>query len=650
MMKTHLKASLLVSICLIVLVGCGITEPTSSSPTKLPASEDDLTSSPTSEPSPEPSGIPPAETPTAQPEPDEPSIPEILSLLDGLSINDFFEESYRQLQLRDPDQLFLDGLADEYGLPNDRFTNLSDDYLRDTEQLEAGILDILRTYDRKTLSADERLSYDIYEWYLDDLVRGHQFRYYDYPVNSLTVWGKQNWLVDFLANQYPITDMQDAEDYLARLSQTGVWADQLIAGLKLREEAGVIPPLYLIEESIWQIGEHVKPISPDKFFVKGNELYTSFQAKLDSVEAISTQDKQVLLEIALEEIEQTFIPAFLKLQTYLEYLGTKAGSISGLHQYPDGQAYYAYMLRHEAGTDLTPEQIHELGRAEVKRLQGEMLQAAIQMGYPENISLPELQERLVEDSELLGGESMLSEFETLIGMANRATDSYFDLLPEGELIIKPEPFGSGIGYYQFPPLDGSGPGVFYTNFEMIMPAYLVPSYVYHETVPGHHLQIALARELDLPTFQRALVYNAYAEGWAVYAEQLAWEMGLYEDDLLGNLGRLDFELARAARLVVDTGIHALGWTRQQAADYYEEATGRPADPMAMNRYVVLPGQGCGYTIGMHKILELRQRAMDQLGEHFDIKAFHNLILGQGSLPLEILERVVEEWIADQINQ
>jgi uncharacterized protein (DUF885 family) len=225
-----------------------------------------------------------------------------------------------------------------------------------------------------------------------------------------------------------------------------------------------------------------------------------------------------------------------------------------------------------------------------------------------------------------------------------ATPSYFDLLPQSEVIILEEPFGAGIGYYQSPPLDGSGPGKFFTNTSNPMPKHLIPTYVFHETIPGHHLQIALAQELELPTFRKALVLNGYAEGWATYTERLAWEMGLYADDPLGNLGRLDFELGRAARLVVDTGIHAKGWTRSQAADYYAEATGRPADPSAMNRYVVLPGQGCGYTIGMLKILELRQEAMDQLGDKFDIRTFHNVILGSGSLPLEILERLVEEWI------
>jgi uncharacterized protein (DUF885 family) len=307
------------------------------------------------------------------------------------------------------------------------------------------------------------------------------------------------------------------------------------------------------------------------------------------------------------------------------------------------------MLRHEGGTDLTPEEIHQLGRTEVIRLQKEMLAAATQMGYPEDLSLAELQQRLVNESRLFQGDAMLSEIESLIDKASLAADDYFDLLPEGDLVIQPEPFGSGIGYYRFPPLDGSGPGVFITNFQMTMPAYLIPSYVYHETVPGHHFQIALARESDLPTYQRALVDNAYAEGWALYAERLAWEIGLYEDDPRGNIGRLDFELSRAARLVVDTGIHALGWTRQQASDYYQEATGRESHPIAMNRYVVLPGQGCGYTIGLLKILELRQEAMDQLGEEFDIKAFHKLILGQGSLPLPILEKVVGDWIEDQLE-
>jgi uncharacterized protein (DUF885 family) len=565
--------------------------------------------------------------------------------LEGLPINEFFEQSYRQLQLRDPDTLFINGLADEYGVANDRFTDISDAYLRETQQLEAGLLDLLRTYDRATLSLDQQLSYDIYEWFLDDLVRGHEFMYDDYPVNPMTIWGKQNWLIDFMTSYQPITSQQDAEDYVARLSQIDTWVAQLLEGLKLREQAGIVPPKYALAESIVQVEGHLKMVGPNSFRAEAIELYTSFREKLADVENISAAEKQALLDAALTEIEDSFIPAFAKLRDYLVYLETVATNQSGVHKFPQGQTYYAYALHHQAGTDMSPEQIHALGLAEVERLQAEIQATAAELGYPEGISMAELEERLAAEGDYLQGDALLAEYSRLIAEFDRAAGSFFDLLPRAEVVIQPEPFGSGIGYYLPPPLDGSGPGVFYTTPAYPISRHLIPSFVFHETVPGHHLQLALAQELDLPTFRRDLELNGYIEGWAVYAEQLAWEMGLYEDDPLGNLGRLQLELSRAARLVIDTGIHAKGWTRQEAAAYYEEATGRPTDPAAMDRYVILPGQGCGYTIGLRKILEMRQQAMEQLGDTFDIKAFHNVVLGHGVVPLEILEQLVNEWIA-----
>jgi uncharacterized protein (DUF885 family) len=565
--------------------------------------------------------------------------------LEDVPFDEFLERSYRQLQLRDPDALVVNGLADEYGVPNDQFTDMSDGYVRETQQLETAILDRLHTYDRNALSREQRLSYDVYEWFLEDRVRGHPFTYYDYPVNSLTIWGKQNWVIDFMVNHQPITSKQEAADYVVRLSQLDTWVEQLLAGLKRREGAGVVPPKYILEESIDQVEGHLHLQGPDSFDVEAIELYASFRQKLEQVEAIGADEKQDLMDASRAEIEQTFIPAFLGLRDYLVHLETVATRTSGVWRLPDGEAYYAYLLRHETGTDLSPEEIHELGLSEVARIQAEMRAAAGEIGYPQDISLAELEERLAADSDQFQGEALLAECDRLIAEADRATGSFFGLLPEAELAIQPEPFGSGIGYYVPPPLAGSGPGTFYTNLDVPLPAYIIPSYVFHETVPGHHLQGALARELDLPTFRRELELNGYAEGWAVYAENLAWEMGLYEDDPLGNLGRLGFELSRAARLVIDTGIHAKGWTRQEAAAYYEEATGRPASPSSMNRYVILPGQGCGYTIGLLKILDLRQQAMDRLGDKFDIKEFHDAILGHGPVPLEILERAVEDWIA-----
>jgi uncharacterized protein (DUF885 family) len=638
-------------LLVLLLVGCGsVTEtpasPTSATrlPTGTPFASPVTPPLPTVTPSPTPTDVPPTENPAPQPAPDQLAIADIIVQLEGLPVDQFFEESYRQLQLRDPDQLLIEGLADEYGVANDRFTNQSDEYIRETQQLQSVILDLLRTYNRGALSPGQQRSYDIYEWYLDDLVRGHEFMYYDYPVNSLTIWGKQNRLIDFMVNYQPITVKRDAEDYIVRLSQIDTWVDQLLEGLKLREQAGIIPPRYVIEESITQIEGHLSMVGLDSYNLEDIRLYSSFQEKLDSVAGISTAEKQDMLEAALDEIEGTFIPAFVKLREYLLYLKTIAGNVAGVSQFPEGEAYYAYVLRHQIGTDLVPEQIHELGLSEVKRIQEEIQRAAAEMGYPENISMVELQEGLLENGDTLERNKLLVEYKRLIDAADQAIGLFFDLLPEADFVILPEPFDSGIGYYLPPPMDGSGPGTFYTNLKIPMPSHLVPSFIFHETVPGHHLQGALARELDLPTFRRKLDLNGYVEGWAVYAERLAWEMGLYEDDPLGNLGRLDFELARAARLVIDTGIHTKGWSRQQAAAYYEEVTGRSADPALMHRYIILPGQGCGYTIGMLKILELRQQAMDRLGEAFDIKAFHNVVLDNGSLPLDILEQLVDEWI------
>jgi len=388
---------------------------------------------------------------------------------------------------------------------------------------------------------------------------------------------------------------------------------------------------------------------PDSFQVEAIELYTSFRDKLDQAEGITAPEKQVLVDSALAEIERTFIPAFLELRDYLLSLETVAGDTPGVHRFPQGRAYYAYLLRHYTGTDISPEQAHELGLSEVARLQSEIRQAAAELGYPPDISLADLDGRLSAQGNSLQGDALLAEYDRLIAKAGKAAAQFFERLPAAQLVIEREPFGSGIGYYLPPPLDGSGPGVFYTNPDYPIARHIIPSFIFHETVPGHHLQGALARELDLPAFSRVLDFNGYAEGWAVYAERLAWEMGLYETDPPGNLGRLRFELSRAARLVIDTGIHARGWTREEAAAYWEKATGQPANPASMDRYVILPGQGCGYTVGLLKILELRQRAIDRLGDEFNIREFHTLLLGHGSVPLQALERFVAEWIESKAN-
>jgi uncharacterized protein (DUF885 family) len=587
------------------------------------------------------------------------SVDDIVAHLEGLPIDEFFAESFRQLQLRCPDTLIYNGLADEYGVEeNDQFTNISDYYIRETQQLESAILDLLRTYDRNAMSSEQQLSYDIYEWYLDDLVRRHEFMYYSYPINSVGHWDTPYWLVNYLFDSLPVADLEDAEDYIARLSKIDTWVEQLLKQLKLREQVGAIPPKFLVQRSIGLVEQHVQKRDDGTFSVEATYLYTTFREKLEQIDDITDEQEQTLLDAALTEIEQTFIPAFLKLRDYLVYLESIASDTPGVGTLPKGEAFYNYILRHWTGTDLSPEQAHELGLAEVARIQAEMRSIAAEMGYPD-MSMVELDQLFSTDSPLQG-EALKKEYEQLIAEADQAMDGFFDMRPKAGVVVRYDP-NAPPAYYEHPPLDGSGPGEMVVNlansgqFAFYNPTVLV----HHETIPGHHVQIALAQELDLPNFRRDIIYNfyrqhvpfqAYIEGWAFYAEGLAWEMGLYKDDPKENLGRLRLRLHRTARLVVDTGIHAKGWTSQEAIDYFEEVTGYPYNQNRLAQIITVPGQACGYTIGMLKIVELRRRAMDQLGDKFDIKEFHNVILGYGPMPMEILEQVVNDWIEAELSK
>ena len=311
------------------------------------------------------------------------------------------------------------------------------------------------------------------------------------------------------------------------------------------------------------------------------------------------------------------------------------------------------MLRNQTSTDLTPDEIHNLGLSEVTRIQQEMRAVFDELGYPQDSDLGELMDRAIQDggyydiSSNSGKERLIQAYEELLEGADQRLDDFFNIRPQGEVVVIGHPdFGVG-GYYVSAPMDGSRPAAFHTGIGGSRAyKFNMPTVAYHEAIPGHHFQIAIAQEMDLPLFRNDVVLNSYAEGWALYAEMLAWEMGLYDDNPYGNIGRLHLELLRAVRLVTDTGIHAMRWSREEAKAYMNEALGDPSGRWSheVDRYIVLPAQATGYKIGMLKILELREKAMEELGDQFDIKEFHTAILGNGSLPLEILERVVQDYI------
>ena len=583
------------------------------------------------------------QSPESLPSSEPTSSADIVDSLKGLPIDEFFEESYKQLLLRNPEYLTELGIAELYGVGNDQLTNISDSYIRETYELQAAILELLREYNREELTYEQQISYDVYEWFLDDLVRQQEFMYYNYPVTHF-ITGAQNQLIHFFTDIHPVTCKKDAEDYITRLSQVDTKFEQLLEGLKLREKAGITPPRFIIQWSLYDIRRIARGSAQYLPF------YTAFEEKVNSLQ-LSAEEKQALLAAAEKEISESVIPAFQALVDYLEHLESVAPTDDGVWQFPKGDEYYAYALRHHTTTDMTAEEIHQLGLVELERIHGEMRALFDELNYPEDESLSELFSRVAKDGGYVAGTQVVDTYGMLIEEADQNLDPAFDIRPRAEVIVIGGPIG---GFYVPGSLDGSRPGAFYANVSGTSePLYGMPTLAYHEAIPGHHFQISLAQELDLPFLRADVSFTGYAEGWALYAEQLAWELGWYEDDPYGNLGRLQYEAFRAARLVVDTAIHAQGWTYDQALEYMKENVG--FDTRVVNlefevsRYVAWPGQATAYKVGMLKILELRQKAEDALGDQFDIKEFHRVILSNGSMPLEILEKVVQTYIDSMLH-
>lgn len=584
-------------------------------------------------------------------QPQKESVDTTLASLQGLPLDAFFEESYKQLLLRTPQYITALGLAEAYGLRNDKLDNLSDSYLRETQRLEKGILDLLQAYDRESLTPEQRLSRDIYEWYLKERVRGHAFMYYNYTVHHF-LGDYNDELVRLFTEYHTIEDKEDAQDYISRLSAVDTQVDQLIEGLKLREKAGVIPPKFIVSMARENYTQYLHMYGPDSFRAEEISVYTVFVEKVDALN-LSAEEKRELKDAALKEVKETFIPSYKKILDYLKYLETVSTNDAGVWKFPRGDEYYAFLLHRETSTTLTAEEIHEMGLREVERIQKEMRDVFEQLGYPQDESLSDLMNRAITEagfydiSTPAGKEALIRTYEAMLTQMSETLTTVVDIAPRAQLIVVGEPGGCGGGYYVGASLDGSRPGAFHTGTGChYVPKFNAPTVAYHEAIPGHHFQISIAQELELPLMRNDMFFNGYSEGWALYAERLAWELGVYEDNPYENLGRLQLELLRAVRLVTDTGIHSKHWTREEARAYMKKTLADPSGGLAneVERYIVLPGQATGYMVGMLKILELRQKAMDELGSAFDMKEFHQVILGNGGMPLEILEKVVQDYI------
>ncbi len=561
--------------------------------------------------------------------------------LNGLDIDAFFDQSYLLLWGRDPETVTVLGLGKYFNQNNDQLTDISDVYIRETQTLENDILELLNQYDRDSLTADQKLTYDIYKWYLEDRVRSHDFMYDDYPIN-VTVYSVHISLLSLFTDYQPLESADDARAYISRLTQIDQKMSQLVDGLNRRAEAGVFLPQFLLSWVTQEINQIAK--SP----AIGTPYYTTFAEKVKNISGLSETEKAELLEEVNEAITTSVLPGYQKLVDYLSDQQKIATNDAGVWKFHNGEAYYAYLLRHYTTTTLSADEVHTLGLKELDRIHAEMRQRFDQLGYPQNMDLPGLFEKVATDSGTVPGSEMVGVFEGLIADADTRLSAVFDIRPKAKVIVEGADSG---GYYMPPAVDGSRPGIFYATLRGSETKFNMPTLLYHEAIPGHHYQIAIAQEANLPPLRRNMDFTGYVEGWALYAERLMSEMGIYQDNPYGDLGRLQYEAFRAARLVVDTGIHSKKWDYDKALEFMIQNTGLSRGDMEyeVSRYIAIPGQATAYDIGFIKILELRQKAQDQLGDKFDLKKFHNVILSNGAMPLEVLEKVVDNYIQQELS-
>ena len=567
------------------------------------------------------------------------------------SIRVYFETTFLKVALKDPELLSSVRLLEQFGLTfhNDDLTDVSPGHIEEMNDLIVEAFDLLQEYDRTALEGQTALSYDILHWFLNNQVEGIPFTWHSYPVNQF--YGVQNDLPRFMASIHFIGNVGDAEDYVARLSGFGVKFDQLLEDLRLREGKGIIPPRFVVERVLTEMRgfRGTEPVA--------NILATSFSERVGKLEGVDDVERERLAQAAIAEITGTVYPAYDRLIAYFERLLSKAQENNGVWNLPDGDAYYDYLLRQNTTTQLNADQIHELGLNEVARIVAEMDAILRGEGHTEG-SVAERMTALGKEDRFLypntdeGRAAMLEAYRDIITGILAGMPRYFGRLPKAKVEVKRVPEfaeqGAAGAYYERPSMDGARPGVFYANLRDVreLPKFGMRTLSYHEAVPGHHLQTALQAELTgVPTFRRILGFTAFAEGWGLYAERLAWEAG-YEKDPYDNLGRLQDELLRAVRLVVDTGIHRKRWTREQAIDYMYSNTGMAYQGVVteIERYFVIPGQATAYKVGMLKILELRDHAKQTLGDRFDIRQFHDVVIGNGDMPLDVLEQQVNRWI------
>ena len=570
-------------------------------------------------------------------------------VLESKKVNDFFEQSFNAYLAVRPQMQTRLGSKENY----DKWNDISPAFQqKELEKNEVTLQWLKDSVDIQYLDAATALSYRLYKKNIENKINDYKFRVYGYPLNQMH--GMQAEIPAFLINMHTIANKKEAVAYLMRLEGIVPLFDQLILNLKESEAAGVMIPKFVFTHVINDAENLIKGFPFDDSKVLST-LFQDFKDKIVKIDLSADENDQLFME-AEAVLKDAVKPAYEKLIAFLKEQQERATTDDGVWKFPEGADFYNTKLARITTTSMTADEIHEVGLQEVARIHKAMEAIKDQVGFQG--SLTEFFEYMRTDKRFYyaptdaGKEAYMEKAKLIIKGMEARLDELFITKPKAPLRVKAvEGFrekSAGKAFYQGPSEDGSRPGTYYANMYDLkaMPTYQMEALAYHEGIPGHHMQISIAQELkEIPEFRKYMNYTAYIEGWGLYSEFIPKEMGFYEDPY-SDFGRLAMELWRSCRLVVDTGIHAKKWTRAQGIAYYSENT-----PNAMSdcvkmveRHIVMPGQATSYKVGMNKIIELREQAKQKLGEAFNIREFHEVVLTNGALPLTVLEELVDEWV------
>ena len=564
----------------------------------------------------------------------------------------FFEQVDKAELALSPNSKAYRGIKDaDYG-KYDQFTD--EQALAAREQGRRFAAELQQRFDRASLSPEDQLSYDLFLYRNARFESIFPYRDYGYVFDQMN--GNQSEGPAFLINIHKVESVADADAYVSRIREIARYLDQSVEEARERQALGVLPPKWVFPYVIADSRNVISgaPFGPGE----DSAIWADFKDKVGKLSADSAT-KARLLDGGRAALVNDLGPAYRRVIALMQAQHKVAGSDDGIWRFPTGAAQYQTLLKYYTTVDLTPDQVHELGLQQVARIHGEMSAIKERVGFAGTLQqfFAHMRDgkQFYYSNDAAGKQRYLDETDKALKQTMAAVPRFFGRTPQSPLLIKPvEPFrekSAGKAFYQDPPPDGSRPGIYYVNlYDMnAMPAIEVEALFCHEGIPGHHLQGALLSELgkgEVPPFRQFSGYTATDEGWGLYAEKLCKEMGLYQDPYR-DFGRLQLELHRAIRLVVDSGIHHKRWSREQAIKYVEDnsADAKGGIVKAIERYVVYPGQATAYMVGKLKIEELRRKAEAALGPKFDIKGFHDTILLAGSMPLDMLEKRVDEWIA-----